>query len=265
MFLRDTLLRRRASFSVLARAVNARAASAGRRAAGSSWLRSGSGLAITGSASSSSAAALRAGRVAGGGLSPLRALRALGAAGPGARCFATAPPTAPDGAMAGATTGDATGDAVGDAAGVAAGVAVGGGDEGLPPGVRGSGAKLVFMYTCTVCDTRSAKTVSKQAYEHGCVLIRCPGCENHHLIADHIGCFDSDKFDVVKLLEERGENVNVVRDGDTLELTEILGGLLADGEDGEAGGETDADGDGDSEGAGGDAGGVLGAGGGAPR
>ena len=251
MFLRDTLLRRRAAFSVLAGAVNARAASAGRRAAGSSWLRCGSGLAITGSASSSSAAALRARGVVGGGLSPLRALRALGAAGPGDRCFATtatAPPTAPGGATAG------------DAAGVAVE-----GDEGLPPGVRGSGAKLVFMYTCTVCDTRSAKTVSKQAYEHGCVLIRCPGCENHHLIADHIGCFDSDKFDVVKLLEERGESVNVVRDGDTLELTEILGGLLADGEDGEADGETDADGDGDSDGAGGDAGGVVGAGEGAPR
>ena len=78
------------------------------------------------------------------------------------------------------------------------------------------------MYTCKVCDTRAAKTMSKQAYEHGTVLIRCPGCENLHLIADHLGSFGEEDFDVAKLLQERGEDVTVIRDGDTLEFTQVV-------------------------------------------
>ena len=54
----------------------------------------------------------------------------------------------------------------------------------------------MIMFTCNVCQHRSARTFSKDAYEVGVVLIRCEGCDNLHLIADNLGWF-------------RDENVNI--------------------------------------------------------
>lgn len=93
------------------------------------------------------------------------------------------------------------------------------------PGVQGSGDKFVMVYTCSICETRSAKTISKHAYYKGVVLVRCPGCENLHLVADRLGWFEDNGIDVESILKQKGEKVRFATAEDVLELTEngILG------------------------------------------
>lgn len=75
------------------------------------------------------------------------------------------------------------------------------------PGVRThSDGNFVAVYTCGVCDTRSARQISKRAYSHGIVLLRCPGCDNLHLLADNIGMFGG-RTTAQELLAAHGEAV----------------------------------------------------------
>jgi hypothetical protein len=56
------------------------------------------------------------------------------------------------------------------------------GSSQLPGIHKSEGRKLAIVFTCTVCETRSAKQISSQAYEEGVVLIKCPGCQVRFLI-----------------------------------------------------------------------------------
>ena len=49
--------------------------------------------------------------------------------------------------------------------------------------------RLGIAFTCNVCDERITRTFLKQSYEKGVVIIKCPKCLNHHIIADNLGWF----------------------------------------------------------------------------
>lgn len=88
------------------------------------------------------------------------------------------------------------------------------------PGAQAGGKKLAIVYTCTVCDTRSIKQFSEHSYQNGVVLVRCPGCQNLHLIADRLGVFDGDgDWDIQKAMAKMGENVQVVNNENVLEMS----------------------------------------------
>jgi hypothetical protein len=49
--------------------------------------------------------------------------------------------------------------------------------------------------------------------------VRCPGCENLHLVADRLGWFDEESVDIEKIMKEKGETVQVFTQENVLELT----------------------------------------------
>ena len=86
------------------------------------------------------------------------------------------------------------------------------------PGAQAGGKKLAIVYTCKVCETRSIKQFSEHSYKKGVVLIRCPGCQNNHLIADNLGVFE-DGFNIEQAMAKLGEEVRVVNNENVLELS----------------------------------------------
>jgi protein import protein ZIM17 len=69
--------------------------------------------------------------------------------------------------------------------------------------------RMQITFTCTVCDERSTKTFTKHSYTKGVVLIRCPGCQNLHLIADNLGWFQQDgtNVNIEDIMRDQGEEV----------------------------------------------------------
>jgi len=74
-------------------------------------------------------------------------------------------------------------------------------------GSQHGGSKMIIVYTCKVCETRSAKQFTKKAFEEGVVIIQCPGCKSYHLIADNLQYFDQHAFNIEELLTERGDSI----------------------------------------------------------
>ncbi len=88
------------------------------------------------------------------------------------------------------------------------------------PGVKTSGDKMIIMYTCKVCNTRSAKKISKNGYENGVVIVRCSCCQSKHLIADNMGVFEDAGWNIHDYLSSKeGENSKFVVDDDVFELS----------------------------------------------
>jgi hypothetical protein len=81
-------------------------------------------------------------------------------------------------------------------------------------------------------------------------MVRCPGCQNLHLIADRLGFFEDKEgggWDVEKFMKEKGEDVMAVNEGNVLELTmaDVLGGKRGtDGDENEASNEGNEGGEG---------------------
>jgi mitochondrial protein import protein ZIM17 len=93
------------------------------------------------------------------------------------------------------------------------------------PGAQKGGKKMAIVFTCKVCNTRSAKQFTEQAYKHGVVIVKCPGCSNQHLIADRLGFFEDDSWDIETAMTSVGEKFTAVTNDNVLELTmrDLLG------------------------------------------
>ena len=90
------------------------------------------------------------------------------------------------------------------------------------PGIKtGKGGLYAIVYTCKICNHRSGKTFSKQAYHSGVVVVKCPGCSNLHLVADHLGWFANKGTDVETIMRERGQDLT--RLSSDQEVMEYLG------------------------------------------
>ena len=96
--------------------------------------------------------------------------------------------------------------------------------RGRVGGVKTPGSKMSMTFTCDVCDTRSTKIFHRHSYEKGTVIVRCPGCENLHLVADNLGWFldGPEGYNIESILASKGQAVRRAADEDEHSAVEFL-------------------------------------------
>lgn len=63
--------------------------------------------------------------------------------------------------------------------------------------------RISISFVCNKCNNKVEKTMSKQAYTKGVVLIQCPQCTNRHLIADNLNWFQTGSKNVEELVSKK--------------------------------------------------------------
>ncbi|UKK00315.2 hypothetical protein MACK_000387 [Theileria orientalis] len=86
--------------------------------------------------------------------------------------------------------------------------------------------RYIAVFTCNICNHRSAKSFSKQAYNHGIVYVRCESCKSLHLISDQLGWF-GDKQNIEEILSRKGHQVSKMELGQDVSESdlELIAGL----------------------------------------
>lgn len=75
-----------------------------------------------------------------------------------------------------------------------------------------------MAFTCGKCETKQARTFSKDSYDKGVVMLRCGGCDSLHLVADNLGWFRDGKTNIEDIMREKGEKVIRHTDDNSVEF-----------------------------------------------
>ena len=83
--------------------------------------------------------------------------------------------------------------------------------------------ELLLQFTCNICNNRSSHNISKQAYDHGTVVVQCPSCKSRHLIADNLGFMEyNKKFNLEEYLKHHyGQSIETDPKNTVVEFKDI--------------------------------------------